>query len=146
MKLLPACGADRMSDYCEECGVDLPPSVPWLPSPWNDIAKQAMKRCTKCYQKYQRQLWADLPDHLAEATYVARELNKLPEDQRLAVAMMGLGKRAHASLKGKAAELLIVVKRSIEGPYGEQILTKLQAIENALSSGKTKRNVDQETD
>lgn len=101
--------------FCQDCGLR------------SDLGL----KCRPCYAKWSRRLWADIPKHLASLTEVAKELNKLPQGLRKSVAAHGLQLAPGTSLTGKPAELLAKVKRCIEGPYGEQLLAKLQAIHNA---------------
>jgi hypothetical protein len=75
---------------------------------------------------------------MAELTDVARELNKLPDVTRKAIAAIALGKKADVKLVGKGAECCAAVKRALEGPYGEQLLSKLQAIHNAVETSDSK--------
>lgn len=101
--------------FCEDCG----------------IRSDLSQKCRSCYAKWSRRLWADIPARLAEMSHIAKELAKLDQTTRKAVASAGLGKEPGMRLEGRGAEVLVQLKRALEGPYGEQLSAKLQAITNA---------------
>jgi hypothetical protein len=114
--------------FCKECGLR------------SDIGD----KCRECYAKWSRRLWADIPRELAVLTDVAKRLAKLPQAVRKNVAGLAL-KQPGDALSGSAAELLAAIKRCIEGPFGEQLLAKLQAIHSA-SEEKARKAAGAEVD
>ena len=107
-----------MSDdrpFCEDCGIR------------SDLGK----KCRTCYAQWSRRLWADIPARLRELREVCLDLDKLAQSQRKAVAAFCLNKPPEVTIAGRAVEVVKDVKRAIEGPYGEQLLARLQAIHNA---------------
>lgn len=113
-----------MSDcFCQDCGIP------------SDLGN----KCRSCYAKWDRRNWADVPRELAALTRIAVDLNKADPRTRKAVALQGLGKGSADPVRGQAAELLLRVHKAMEGPYGEQLAMKLQAIANAAEVSETKQ-------
>ena len=112
-----------MSDvFCQDCGIP------------SDLGN----KCRPCYAKWARRLWADIPRELQALREIANELNRLDPRTRKAIALQGLGKGSSDPVRGSAAELLLRVHKAMEGPYGEQLAMKLQAITNAAEVTETK--------
>lgn len=95
-------------------------------------------KCRACYLQWSKLVWQDIPNAFRDLQLVARQLNIVGDKERKAIADVATGK-ATRGIDGRSAELYAIVKRVLAGPYGPQLESKLQAIQNASEEGKKGR-------
>lgn len=95
-------------------------------------------KCRKCYRLWSQRLWADIPREMAKLQAVSKRLNAMPQGQRKATAEHGMSRNG-------SGELYQLVIQVLDGPYGPQLLSCLQAITNAPTEGsKSRRRTNDE--
>lgn len=95
-------------------------------------------KCRACYAQWRRLVWQDIQRAHGELVLVAKQLNIIGDGERRLIADVALGKTT-GRISGRSADLFLIVKRVLDGPYGPQLTMKLQAIVNVESDGKKGR-------
>lgn len=111
--------------FCQDCGLR------------SDLGL----KCRSCYAKWSRNLWSDIPMHQERLAIVSRMLNAMHQGERKALANAALGGKS----SGVNQDHLKRLKKVLEGPFGPQLESCLQAIWNApeeTGAKATRRGVE----